>query len=100
LEVVPPQVNLRHPRIRDLDPRRISPVINVGMDSQPFPCSGFGKQADDHFLRSRAACPRTSRLARLTPHSRLPPAHCCVQEENMVLWGGTRTRNFLAPRSV
>src|ERR1039458_8929220 len=49
VEVVPPQVNLRHLRIRDFDPRRISPVINFRMDSQPFPCGGSGNQTDDHF---------------------------------------------------
>src|ERR1022692_680646 len=49
VEVVPPQVNLRHLRIRDFDPRRISPVINFCMDSQPFPCGGSGNQTDDHF---------------------------------------------------
>ena len=49
VKVVPAQMNLRHLHIWNFDPRRISPVIDFGMNSQPFPGCGSGNQTDDHF---------------------------------------------------
>ncbi len=48
MEVVALKVELFHLNVWDLDSRGIGPVVNLGVDLQPFVCRGSGNQADDY----------------------------------------------------
>src|ERR1700730_2843380 len=48
MKLVAPEVDLCHLLVGNLDPGRIGPVVNLGVDLQPFSCGRSGNQTHDH----------------------------------------------------